>query len=463
MKSKSAMLRSPTCVALVAALALAGCINLAPEHKRPDAPVATSWPAPVASEVQALNWEQFYAADARLVALIHAALDHNRDLRVAALNAEQARQLARVSDANRWPTLGLGGSASRAPNASGVNTTTYEAGVAVSSYELDLFGAARNASDAATARYFASAAGVRAARISLIASVAAAHYSLLADTELLDLAERTLATREQSERLTRLMFDGGATSAIDMAAAESATAAAASAVAQAKRQQGQDTNALVLLTGEPGLANELPSARALADTALPEVPAGLPSEVLIRRPDVLQAESTLAASEADVGAARANFFPQIALTADLGTASTALRQLFKNTIFTWTAQAFVPIFDAGRNRANLEAAKAAQGAAVATYEKTVQTAFREVSDALIARETWANQLNSQQRQTDAERKRLELVQLSAHHGAASTLDLLDAERSSFAAEQALVQARMAGLLAGVQLYKALGGGDVPAQ
>jgi len=450
-------------VALVAALALTGCINLAPDHQRPAAPVAASWPAPAAAEAQALNWEQFYAADPRLVALIGAALEHNRDLRVATLNAEQARQLARVADANRWPTLGIGGSATRAPNANGVNTTTYEAGVAMSSYELDLFGAVRNASDAATARYLASAAGVRAARISLIAAVASAHYSLLADTEMLDLASRTLATREDSERLTRLMFQQGAASAIDMAAAESATAAAASAVAQAKRQQGQDTNALVLLTGEPALATDLPAAHALADTALPVVPAGLPSEVLIRRPDVLQAESSLSAAEADVGAARANFFPSITLTAELGTASTALRQLFKNTVWTWSAQALMPIFDAGRNRANLEAAKAAQGAAVAQYEKAVQTAFREVSDALIARETWADQLKSQQRQTDAERQRLDLVQLSAHHGAASTLDLLDAERSSFAAEQALVQARMAGLLAGVQLYKALGGGDVEAK
>ncbi|MBV8605218.1 MAG: efflux transporter outer membrane subunit [Pelomonas sp.] len=463
MNSKSATTLRSALVPLAAALALGGCINLAPEHQRPAAPVAASWPAPAAADAKALDWEQFYAADPRLVALIRSALANNRDLRVATLNAEQARQLARVSDANRWPTIGIGGSAARAPNAFGVNTTTYEAGVALASYQLDLFGQLRNQSDAATARYFASAAGVRAARINLIAAVASAHYSYQADTEMLELAQRTLATRQDSERLTRLMFDNGAASALDRAAAESATAAAASALAQATRQQAQDRNALVLLTGEPALAADLPAGQPLAATALPEAPAGLPSEVLIRRPDVIQAESQLSAAEADVGAARANFFPSITLTSELGTASTALRQLFKNTVWTWSAQALLPIFDAGRNRANLEAAKAAQGAAVAQYEKAVQTAFREVSDALVARQTWGEQLQSQQRQTDAERERLQLTELRAHNGAASALELLDAQRSSFAAEQALVQARLAGLVSGVQLYQALGGGDIEAR
>lgn len=446
---------------LAAALALAGCMNLAPDHKRPDAPIAKEWAAPAAPVVaqgQALNWEQFYAGDPRLVALIRTALDNNRDLRVAVANAEQARFLARVGEANRWPTLGVGAGAVHTPNTNGVNTTTYTAGVQLASYELDLFGKLRNNSDAAAARYLASEAGARAARLTLVAAVASTYFSLQADTEMLALARSTLDTRLESERLMRLKFDQGAASQIDLATAESASGAAASAAAQAERQMAQDRNALVLLTGQAGLDTTLPSGQQLATVALPEVPTGLPSEVLIRRPDVVQAEAQLSAAEANVGAARAAFFPSISLTSQLGTASTALRDLFSNTVWTWGIQGALTIFDAGRNRANLNANKSAQDAAVASYEKAVQTAFREVSDALAGRQTWGDQLTSQLKQTQAEAKRLNLVELRYSNGAASTLDRLDAQRSSFAAEQALIQVRLSNLLNSVQLYKALGGG-----
>jgi len=443
---------------LAAALMLAGCVNLAPDHKRPDAPIAKDWAAPAVAQGQALSWEQFYAGDARLVALIRTALANNRDLRVAAANAEQARFLARVGEANRWPTLGLGAAAVHQPNSDGANTTTYTAGVQLASYELDLFGRLRNNSDAATARYLASAAGARAAQLTLVAAVASTYFSLQADTEMLALARNTLETRQESERLMRLKFDQGAASQIDLSTVESASAAAASAAAQAERQRAQDHNALVLLTGQAGLDASLPSGLALAAVALPEVPTGLPSEVLIRRPDVVQAEAQLSAAEANVGAARAAFFPSIALTSQLGTASTALRDLFSNTVWTWGLQGALTIFDAGRNRANLDANKAAQDGAVAAYEKAVQTAFREVSDALAGRQTWGEQLASQLKQTQAEGKRLELVELRYTNGAASTLDRLDAQRSSFAAEQALIQVRLSNLLNSVQLYKALGGG-----
>ncbi len=443
---------------LAAALALAGCVNLAPDHQRPALPVADQWPMPAAAQTasEAIAWPQFYAGDARLVALIRIALQNNRDLRVAVLNAEQARALARVSDANRWPTLGLAFIRSR-DNIPDSATPGYQAGLQVSSYELDLLGKLRNQSDAATARYLASVEGTRAAQISLIAGVAASYLALQADTELEALAQSTLKARQDGEGLARRRFDLGATSGLDLATAESATAAAAAAYAQAKRQRAQDENALVLVLGQ-AIPADLAAAQPLEGVSLPDVPAGLPSQVLLARPDVLQAEQQLSAAEANIGAARAAFFPAITLTGLLGSASNQLSQLFTNTIWTFAAQAAMPIFDAGRNRANLDAAKAEQGIAVAQYEKAVQTAFKEVSDALAGRATFGEQLDAQVRAVKAADDTLRLVDLRYGQGASSQLDLLNAQTQAFAAHQALVQLRAAALLNSVQLYKALGGG-----
>lgn len=443
---------------LVAALALAGCANLAPEHQRPVAPVADRWALPAATSgtaAQALAWQAFYGADARLQALIELALKNNRDLRVALLNVEQARALARVADANRWPTVAAGFTNSRTPGKDDSITASYQAGLQISAYELDLFGKVKNLGDAASARYLASAEGARAAQIALIAGVAASHLALQADDELLQLARSTAATRTDSLRLTRQKYDAGAASALELAAAESALAAAQVALASAERQRLQDENALVLLIGQP-LPASLPAMGELS--ALPDLPAGVPSEVLALRPDVLQAEAQLRAAEANIGAARAAFFPSIALTTSLGTASSQLSDLFSNTAWSFVGQMLMPIFDAGRNKANLESAKAAQGIAVAQYEKTVQTAFREVADALAGRMTLNAQAQAQTQQTQAELQRLKLVELRFANGASSSFELLDAQRASFAARQALVQVRLAQGLNSVQLYKALGGG-----
>ncbi|XHS78804.1 efflux transporter outer membrane subunit [Burkholderiaceae bacterium UC74_6] len=439
---------------LAAALVLAGCINLAPDHQRGALPVADQWPAETAQAGQALQWQQFYASDARLVALIDIALKNNRDLRAAVFNAEQARAQARIADANRWPTLSAAGIYTRVSG--DVSTTPrYQAGVQVSSYELDLLGKIRNQSDAATARYLASREGQRAAQISLIAAVASSHLALQADSAMLELVSNTLAAREESEKLMRRKFDVGVASALDMSTAESATGAARAAYAQAKRQRAQDENALVLLLGQP-LPTELPAATATG--TLPDVPVGLPSAVLLARPDVLQAEQTLIAAEANIGAARAAFFPSISLTGQLGSASNALSDLFKNTVWSFVGQIAMPIFDAGRNRANLDSAKAAQGAALAQYEKAVQSAFREVADALAGRATYGEQLAAQELQTRAARDTLRLVKLRFDNGAASQLDLLTAQTNAFAAEQALLQVQLAAQANSVQLYKALGGG-----
>jgi len=445
---------------LAAALSLAGCINLAPDHQRPALPVADQWPMPAAAQTagEALAWPQFYAGDARLVALIRIALQNNRDLRVAVLNAEQARAQARVSDANRWPTVSAAFIRSRNNLPAADNTTPgYQAGLQVSSYEVDLLGRLRNQSDAATARYLASVEGTRAAQITLVAGVAASYLALQADTEMEQLAQATLKARTDAEALTRRKFDLGASSALDLATAESASAAASAAYAQAKRQRAQDESALVLVLGQ-AIPADLAAAQPLEAIQLPDAPAGLPSQVLLARPDVLQAEQELSAAEANIGAARAAFFPAITLTGSLGSASSQLSQLFSNTIWTFAAQAAMPIFDAGRNRANLDATKAAQGIAVAQYEKTVQTAFKEVSDALAGRATYGEQLDAQTRAVKAADDTLRLVELRYGQGASSQLDLLNAQTQAFAAHQSLVQLRMAALLNSVQLYKALGGG-----
>ena len=273
-------------VTAAVALMLAGCVSLAPVHERPAAPVAAAWPAPTASTgtaAAALTWQHFYASDPRLRELIELALNNNRDLRVAVLNVEQARALARVADASRLPTVAAGFSSSRSPGANDAIVSSYQAGLQISAYELDLFGKIKNQSDAATARYLASAEGSRAAQISLVAGVASSYLALQADEELLGLTRQTLATREDGLRLTRLKFDAGAASQLDLSSAESAAASARATLAQAQRQRAQDENAVVLLVGQP-LPGTLAAGLPLSAQSLPDVPAGLPPRSRSRSP-----------------------------------------------------------------------------------------------------------------------------------------------------------------------------------
>lgn len=452
--------------ALTAALLLAGCANLAPEYQRPATSVAGDWPsaakpaeAAQAPQAAELPWQQFYAGDARVRALIELALQNNRDLRVALLNVDKARAQYRISDAARWPTVsaGLSGQRSPASNGSGNINSVYQAGLQVTAYELDLFGKLKNNSESALASYLATAEGQRAARLSLVAGVAAAQLNLQAAEELLTLSRQTLATREDSLRLSRTKFEVGAASQLDLSSAESAAGAARASLAAAQRARDEAENALVLLVGQP-LPASLPAAQPLQALQLPRVPAGLPSEVLVSRPDVLQAEQQLRAANANIGAARAAVFPSITLTASAGTASTQLSDLFRNSAWSFASQILMPIFDAGRNQANIEVAKANQGIALAQYEKTVQTAFREVADALAGLATLDEQLSGQEQQARAEAQRLALVELRFGNGVSNSLELLDAQRASYAAQQALLQVRLAKALNRVQLYKVLGGG-----
>ena len=292
--------------------------------------------------------------------------------------------------------------------------------------------------------------------------MANSYLSLLADQELLALTQQTLASREASQKLSQLRFDNGVVSEIDLRQAESLTQAARVAYSQQQRQRALDENALTLLVGR-SVADELPGAGAmprLQSVLLADVPAGLPSDLLVSRPDIRQAEQLLVASNANIGAARAAFFPRIALTVGVGSASKQLSGLFDAGSFGWTLapQLLLPIFDAGRNQAGLESAQAGQGIALAQYEKAIQTAFREVADALAARSTFAEQLAAQTAQATAESTRLKLADLRYQNGITSYLDLLDAQRASFASQQAVVQTRLSELQSQVMLYKALGGG-----
>ncbi|WP_372826777.1 efflux transporter outer membrane subunit [Polaromonas sp.] len=453
---------------------LTGC-SMAPTYERPESPVATDWPglrlsrslagAPLVASASVqtvaaadIEWQSFFS-DPKLRRLIEASLRNNRDLRIAVLNIEQARAQFQIRRADQFPSVGAAATGSRQPSSS-----VYTAGLALTSYEIDFFGRVASLKDAALAQYLASEEGRKTTQISLIAAVANTYLSLLADEELLAITEQTLATREESFKLSQLRFDNGITSELDLRQAESLAQTARISLAQLQRQRAQDTNLLTLLLGQPlagELAAALPQGQALADApVMVDVPAGLPSDLLTKRPDIRQAEQQLLAANANIGAARAAFFPRISLTASAGSVSTHLSGLFESGTYGWTLapQLFLPLFDAGRNRAGLATANVGRDIAVAQYEKAIQTAFREVADALAGRATLGEQLRAQQAQARAEDVRFNLSDLRYQNGIASQLDVLDAQRSQFAARQAVVQTRLLQLQNQVTLYKTLGGG-----
>lgn len=462
-------LHRPSLAALAVAALLAGC-SMIPELPRPQAGVPDAYPlapaaAPAATTAPSgadVAWSGF-VTDARLRDVVQRALTNNRDLRVATLNIEQVRAQYQIQRANQFPTVNLAATGNRQPNSNGGITDLYSVGLATSAWEIDFFGRLASLKEAALAQFLASEEARRAAQTSLVATVASTWLSLQANESLLALTRQTLKTREDSLRLTKLRFDNGAASALDLRQAESLTAAAQAALAQAERARLLDVNALNLLVGEPIPANLLTPATpdaALPAAVLAEVPAGLPSDLLTRRADVRQAEQQLVAANANIGAARAAFFPRISLTASVGTASSDLSGLFKDGSwgFTLAPQALLPIFDAGRNQAGLESARAGRDIALAQYEKAIQTAFREVADALAGQATLGEQLRAQEAQATAEADRFRLAELRYRNGVASFLDVLDAQRSLFATQQALVQTRLAQQQNRVALYRALGGG-----
>lgn len=450
---------------LSAAVALAGC-SLIPTYERPAAPVASRFEATAASgtgtTAAETEWQSFFK-DARLKRLVELSLQNNRDLRVAVLAMEQARAQLQVRRADELPTVNAGINGTRGPASSGAITSTYTAGLSVTAYELDFFGRVRALSQAAQAQLLGTEEARKTVQISLIASVASTYLSVLADDELLRVTRDTLATRQESLRLTQLKFDNEATSRLELSQAQSLLEGAKVALAQATRQRALDGNALVLLIGQ-SMPADLPAGLAITEQGLvSDLPAGVPSDLLARRPDIRQAEQALLANNANIGAARAAFFPRITLTGSAGVVSNDLDTLINNGTKAWTfvPQLLIPIFDYGRNSANVESAKLARDIAVAQYEKAIQTGFREVSDALAGRATLGEQLRAQNAQLAAEQTRMQLTDMRFKHGAANAFEVLDAQRSLFAAQQAAVQVQVQQVQNLVTLYKVLGGGWVP--
>jgi multidrug efflux system outer membrane protein len=457
---------------LVAAAAglLAGCVNLAPVHTRPAAPVpptlspSPEGAAPAAAVLPTVDWRGFIT-EPRLRGVVALALEHNRDLRIASQNIERARALYRIQRADLFPAVDASGAATRQQVRTASSqgpATQYSAEIGFSSYELDFFGRVRNLNAAALEEFLATDETRRSAQISLVAEVATAWLTLAADLERLQLAQDTLENQQRAFELSRRMQALGATSGLVLAQAQTTVESARLDVARYTSQVALDRNALVLLAGTSLDGADLWPVPPLdtAASALVAVPAGLPSEVLQQRPDVLAAEHRLKGASADIGSARAAFFPRIALTTEVGTASSTLSGLFKGGSGVWSfgPSISLPLFDAGANRAGLDAARAQREIELSTYEKAVQVAFREVADALAQREGLAGQIDAQQALLGATQKTLDLSTALFKNGASGFLEVLDAQRSLYAARQSAIGLRLSEQANRITLYKVLGGG-----
>ncbi|HEX2163476.1 MAG TPA: efflux transporter outer membrane subunit [Thermoanaerobaculia bacterium] len=451
----------------VLAVAAAGCRTTVP-HVRPELPTAPAYPAELAPDPAAgipapeIGWRELFA-DPRLEALLDAALERNRDLVAAVARVEEARGLFRIVDADRLPTVDAAASASRTrlPESEGGETfDRFAIGVRVPGFELDFWGRVRNLSDAARARYLATVEGARAFRLLLVRDVAAAYLASLEAAQRIELAEATVESRREGLRIAGVRFEAGITSALDFRQAESLLTQAEAELAALRLAKAERDNLLAVLVGGP-VPGELPPSRPLTEQIEAGALApGLPSDLLLARPDVLAAEERLRAARADVGAARAAFFPRIALTGDLGFASAELSDLVGSDGLTWSfgPSITLPIFNRGRLHGDLTVAEAREVIAVADYEITVQLAFQEVANALAGRRYLAEQVDALLRGVEAQRAIAELARTRYREGVVRYLEVLDAERNLFAAEQALLQLRRAEVENLVALYVALGGG-----
>ncbi len=459
---------------------LAGC-TLAPRYERPDAPVDAAYPTgpaygqptPLAAGQPAaadIGWRDFFH-DPLLHRLIEMALANNRDLRVAALNVEAARAQYRIQRAEILPTIGGAGEASvqRLPadlsqSGQSMISRSYQVGIATSAWELDLFGRIRSLSQQALENYLSLDETRIATHLSLIAEVANAYLTLRADQELLRITGDTLAAQKASYDLTKQRFDAGVSTDLDLSQAEIALRTAESNFATYTRLAAQDRNALVLLLGQPlpaDLSAEIEQAQGLPDGIVSEdLPAGLPSDLLVRRPDIRAAEHTLRGANANIGAARAAFFPTISLTGSAGTASASLGGLFEGGSGAWSfaPQITLPIFAGGSLRANLDLAQVQKRIEIANYEKAIQTGFREVADGLAGKRTLDEQIRSERQLVQASQRAYNLSEQRFKEGVDDYLSVLDSQRSLYSAQQSLVNTRLTRLSNLIGLYKALGGG-----
>jgi len=461
-------------IALAAALLMAGC-SMEPHYERPAPATPAAWPtgdaypAPQDAELPTLGYREVFR-DPRLLAVIDRALANNQDLRIALANVASARAQYRVARANITPDLDLSGGTSTSRSGSGTANsasgtagdtvrTRYDVNAGLSAFEIDLFGRLRSLNNSAFDEYLATEATARAARLTLVAEVANAYLTLATDRSLLAAALETQASAGRSVDLTSARLKGGVAPRTDLRQAETVLATAQSDVANLTTLVAQDRNALELLVGAAVADAELPTAIEDIGGLLGEVPAGLDSRILLRRPDVVSAEYRLRAANARIGAARAAFFPTISLTAVAGLASTALSQLFDGNAFTWTIapQASVNIFDGGANSGNLAFARAQRELTTAQYQQAIQTAFREVADALARRGTIDRQLDAQIRLEAAAQDSYTLADARYRQGVDAFLTALDAQRTLYSARRTLASARLVRASNLVELYRSLGG------
>lgn len=478
MKRTPLFMWTPRLLPLAAALGLAGCMNLAPVHQRPDAPVPATFAADAAgpalqagdesrAQAQALAWVR----SDPLREVIALALSNNRDLQVALLNIERARALYGVQQADLLPTVAASGGGSRTRAAADLTTAgrsqfsnQFNLQAGFTSFELDFWGRVRNLNEAALQQYLQTEESRRNVQLGLVADVSNAWLTLSADLARLQLAQETLRAREKSLALTQRIFELGGTTGLVLAQAQTALETARVDVGTYTSQVARDRNALQLLVGGAVPAALLPGALRPGThdaAALLPVPAALPSAILLERPDVRAAERGLQAASANIGAARAAMFPTISLTASLGTASNELSGLFDAGNGTWSFAPAIrlPLFDGGRIQANIRVAEVNRQLAVAQYEKAVQGAFREVSDALADRATWADRLGAQKALVDASQKSLDLSQARFNAGTDNYLTVLDAQRTLYTAQQALIGLQLGEQLNRITLYKVLGGAE----
>jgi multidrug efflux system outer membrane protein len=475
--------------AIALLVGIGGC-TMEPSYRRPDALVTEAWPDSssvgtsgvvagngAAAAAADIGWRDFFT-DARLQTLIELALQHNPDARVAALNIAAARAQYRIQRADLFPSIaatgleqvesyppGVAGIAAAAGGSIAGSRSSYstfryfDTGIGFTSYEIDLFGRLRSLNHQRLQQYFGFVEIRRSTQISLVAEVANTYLTLLADQELLRITADTLGSQQDSYRLTQQSYQGGIATALDLRQAEISVDTARANLAQYTRQVAQDQNALVVLLGMP-LPADLPPGGGLDDQPLAGLPAGLPSDLLVRRPDILAAEHNLRAANASIGAARAAFFPSITLTGSYGTASTQLSGLFDHgsTAWTFSPQISLPIFAAGAHVAALDLAKVQKNISIVQYEQTIQTAFREVADALAGRSTLDSQIAADQALLEATSETYRLSDMRFRRGVDSYLGVLDSQRSLYTAQQTLVGVKLSRLQNLVTLYKALGGG-----
>ena len=450
----------------VAALMLSAC-NMAPDMEQRELPVAQIYDIQgTAGDINALNWQSFFS-NAQLQQLIALTLENNKDIKTAALNVQQVRAMYQIEDSALYPSIDLNASGTRQrlpADLSGTGQATisenYSATVGLTAYEIDLWGKVRNQSEQALQNLYSAEYSLTSVRISLISELVNAWLNYATDKELLALANETLKSQQESLELTRKTFALGAASQLTLSQLESTVATAKVDIANYQRLLKRDKNALDFLVGKTVTTDLLPSESIDDVLSLPDVPVGLPSELLTQRPDIKAAEHDLLAANANIGVAKAAFYPSISLTANAGTASVDLSNLFDSGSGTWSFVPSVnlPIFNMGRNQANLDVAKAQQEMALASYEQTIQQAFKEVSDALADREGYMHQLDALNDLYQSNELSFTLSDARFQKGADSYLQVLDAQRNWYSAGQQLILGKQAYLASQINLYKALGGG-----